>query len=395
MLRLRTLGAFALAGVLALSTSILPAQSATLAPNDWSSAGRSSARTGYNRDGGLVATNVANMVTRWSVSGGKFSAPITVRNQIVVANNSVNGHSRLDAYNIATGTLNWSVDYGLSSGSTVGSPATDGARAFVMVERASGSLWRYALYAYDLTTGAKVWAVSLGTGPSRLGTRPVLTAGGYVFAQSTYQNAFRRTLKYSAGGVYQWTVQQPTSIRATAISGGALYHSTDTAILKYDVDTALFLGQVNVGATSLAISGDAIYYANSAVAGAFDKDSSFPLWTMPLSPSCGAYVRVVTTSVAAISRCATAAPYVVHSISGGVPSVPFQIGVGDVPIAASKQVMIAVTATGGLRAWNLLNGDSLVIKQPTAPARLSGQSGPVVGGGVIVVPENGRLEVIG
>jgi PQQ-like domain len=395
MLRLRTFGAFALAGVLALSASIMPAGGAALANNDWFTAGRSGARTGFNRDGGLTASLVSSMPLRWSASGGRFSAPIVVRNQVVVADNAVNGRSRLEAYNLATGALNWSVDYGASSGATVGSPASDGVRAFVMIERPSGSLWRYDLGVYDLATGAKVWALNLGTTPSRLGPKPVLTVGGYVYLQRTFQNAFRTALKYSGGGVFQWAIQESTAIRTFAISGGVLFNATQSAIYRYDADTSVYLGQFGVPVSSIAITGNAMYYVSDAVVGAVDVHSFFALWSKPITPDCGAFVRVVTSGLAMASRCASTQPVIVDSITGSTSPVLRGMGVGDVPIAASKQVVIAVSPGGGLKAWSLLDGTSLAIRQPTAPARLSGQSGPIIAGGVIVVPEVGRLEVIG
>ena len=190
-------------------------------------------------------------------------------------------------------------------------------------------------------------------------------------------------------------MQETTGIRATAISGGMLYHGTDDTIRRYDADSAVYLWQTIGGATSLAVTGNALYYANPNAVGAVNLFDNFPLWTLALAPGCSAYVRVVTSAVAAVSRCAGAIPHVVNSLTGRAPSVPLQFNVGDVPIAASKQVMIGVTATGGLRAWSLVNGDSLPIHQPAATVRLVSQSGPVIGRAVIVVPENGRLEVIG
>jgi len=109
-------------------------------------------------------------------------------------------------------------------------------------------------------------------------------------------------------------------------------------------------------------------------------------------------VRVVTTLVAVASQhtCVAGLPMMFARNGAGAGFALQAVVGGDTPVAFGYKVLLGVSATGKLKAWDMRTGltlgRALTMPATAAPVIVSSHGGPVVASKHVVVPEHGVLQ---
>lgn len=367
---------------------------AAIGLDDWAGPARSGARTAYNGHANVGPAQVKGATRKWRIAGGTFRAPLVAGSTVVAVDQGVAGRSRLEAFDLATGTRRWTKDYGSSPATTVGPPTTDGVRVHVIVERRSGAFWLYDLYAVDLGTGSTRWTAPLGASKVRVSLQPAYSANGAVYAPWVAANGVTHIAKYTAGaGAWQWSAVA-SSARTYAVAYGSVWIALPSAVLRIDADTGQFIQNLNApDATSLAVAANQVIVADGTRVAVIDTKSNFTTMQASTDPGCRATIRTVTLAwIVATQSCPTARPILLDRATRRqfrlVALVP-----GDIPTASTYSVGIGANAARSIDAFDVRTGAAVAGFATSGPVSLAFGTGPVVGRSRIVVPEVGWLEV--
>ncbi len=406
MLRRRSRAAFLGAGVLALSILGTSTGSATVQPYEWGGPGKTAARTAFNWRSGFTATSLPNVTKAWGVGGGTFTPPVRVGSAIVAGDNGGTGRARLRAFDAATGTVLWTKNFGADAITRVGAPATNGSLVYVTVERATILGYIYDLYAYDIADGDLAWSAEIGVANRKAGPRDVLFTGGRVLTPTASGNGFKRLAVYNATtGVWRYSVTPGGNISAFAANSAVMYVASSAALEVYDLDTGSNVNTVfgGAGATSIIVAASGIYTTIPSTSTTpsrithFDA-TGFVLWSKALDAGCSARARVLTAGMFGVSMsCASPATPVFYERGAPVLAMqPSDTTGGDRPIAAAREFIIAIGASGQLKAWDTRNlrwGLPIAVPTLANPAVATGTGGAILAFGQLIVPERGGIEV--
>jgi outer membrane protein assembly factor BamB len=267
---------------------------------DWTQAGRTSNRSGFNGAESVIgASNVANLVTKWSyAAGGTVGSPVvaggtvyfTADNGDLVAVDEVtgalkwsrsittsgaarlvvdkkrgivvaSGDGNLQAFSTATGEPLWEA---AGAGTTAANP-TDPAlfQGKVFSATAHGTI-----IAVSVGNGGTLWEANTVTGMDAV-TGPAVASGKVLFVSGDAIVARLEALDV-ATGARLWDRTAPTGIEAgPVISGGVVYTASvvhDDLVARSIMDGALVFSKNVPGTTALAFA-EGVVYASRSVAG--------------------------------------------------------------------------------------------------------------------------------
>jgi outer membrane protein assembly factor BamB len=396
------------AGVLAVSVfaSALGASSAggAIADGEWGGPGRVGGRTAYNPAAGLGPSELPNLRLQWSSNGGVFTPPVLASGIVVAGDNGGNNAARLRAYELDGGDLLWQKNFGPTATTKIGPPSTNGELVFVTVERDSSLGFLYDLYAYDIGDGTRAWSAELGISGRQIRPREVVVTNTAVLTPTATGNHFTAIAGYTpATGFWRYSRSPGGTIASFAAANGRLFVATDRAGASYDLDIGTPLESLPdiVGAHSMAVTDGALFLATTTRLKGSDAVGAGPRWYRDATAGCRPRVRVVSTLLAIASQhqCAAGLP-LVFDRGGGAPGFALQsVAAGDTPIAFGYKVLVAVTATGSLKGWDMRTGSSLgrALSAPAtfAPVVVTTNGGPILASKHLVVPEYGALQVFG
>jgi outer membrane protein assembly factor BamB len=304
---------------LAIAFALLSAAPALAA--DWTQAGRTAGRNGFNKAESVIgAGNVANLTTQWSyTAGGTIGSPViaggvvyfTAANGDLVAVDEATGglkwsksiatgaariavdkkrgvvvaswDGNLQAFHTDTGDPAWSV---AGAGTTAANP-TDPAifKGKVFSATTNGSI-----IAVDATSGGTLWEATTITGNDAV-TGPALAKGHVLFVDGDGVLARLEALDVATGAPL-WDRTSPTGVGSgPLIAGGVVYTASPTQgniVARSIVDGALVWSKRYAGIVGLAFAQGTIYASRSISAGAqsggvlaIDSVTGLVSWTSP------------------------------------------------------------------------------------------------------------------
>lgn len=390
------------AGVLGLAAVLLapvPA-GAAIADGEWGGPGRLSGHTAYNPASQIGPSEIGTLQSAWTATGGDFTPPVVAGDIVVAGDNGGRGAARLRAFALDDGELLWQKNFGPDEATAIGPPSTNGALVFVTVERASPLGFLYDLYAYDLETGTREWSAEIGISGRQIRPREVVVTSSAVLTPTASGNHFTAVAGYTpATGFWRYSRSPGGTIASFAAANGRFFVATDRGGASYDLDLGTLIDDMPgiTGVRSIAVTDGSLFVATTTQFKGLDT-SGGPRWTRDATAGCRPRVRVITTLLAIASQhtCA-AAPPLVFARNGAGPGFALQAVVGgDTPVAFGYKVLLGVSATGKLKAWDMRTGPTLgralAMPATAAPVIVSSHGGPVVASGHVVVPEYGVLQ---
>jgi outer membrane protein assembly factor BamB len=225
--------------------------------------------TGFNPfESTISVSNVSGLQQRWSESSGdqsSESSPV-VANGLVYATSS---DGRLDAFDATTGTGKWSYELGPTYGNIT--PAVAGGVVY------AGS--NDGLYAFDATSGKKLWSTAPGTFGTQFSS-PVV-ANGVVYDNGLYGtlSAFNATT-----GAPLWSDSVGVGFTTPMVANGVVYISNQTELLAFNGTTGSELWASpagGFGTVSSAAFANGVVYLNTDKLYAFDATTGALLWSAP------------------------------------------------------------------------------------------------------------------
>jgi outer membrane protein assembly factor BamB len=359
---------------------------------DWTQAGRSAGRTGYNgSEAVLDATKAANLQAKWTyTAGGVVGSPIVAGG--VAFFTTATGD--LVAVDEATGVLKWS-----RSIATGGPPrlAVDKKHGIVVAS------WDGNLQAFGTNTGAPAWnvpgagttatsptdpaivkgkvfsatangsiiAISVGNGGTLWEqttingfdavTSPAVAQGHVLFVSGDGTTARLQALDVATGAP-QWDRTAPVGIDAgPVVSGGVVYTATlsgvGDVIARSTLDGALMWAKSVPGTTALALAQGAVY-ASRSVAGTARSGGM-----VALDAATGNRLWMISTGGLSVTTPAAIANGLIYAGVSDERATP--VGDGRMLVASTAQPGTLLTTSPGTdQRWHsapaVVNGHVIV-----------------------------------
>jgi outer membrane protein assembly factor BamB len=167
-----------------------------VATADWPTRGGNWARTGYN----VGETGSPPLTRAWGITTAQTLRPVAIAGGtvFVTSNGNLggNGPNVIQAFDLATGALDWSYDFG--DAEAVGEPSVDGGVVYVGVNH--GIMFgTTAEYAFDAATGRIVWRTAFSSQWETFWAPLVI--GGTVYADGG-----------EYGGLLAWNASSGTQV---------------------------------------------------------------------------------------------------------------------------------------------------------------------------------------
>jgi outer membrane protein assembly factor BamB len=268
---------------------------------DWTQAGRTAGRTGFNgAESAIGAANVANLLPQWTfAAGGVAGSPVvaggtvyftTDAGQLVALNEAtgqpvwtpkslggsgasrlvvdkkrgivvVSANGDLQAFATATGAPAWNVP-------GAGTTAADPTEPALFKGKVFSATTNGTIIAVNISNGGTLWEAPTITGQDAV-TGPAVASGHVLFVSGDATVARLQALDIATGASL-WDRTAPTGIDAgPMIAAGVVYTATltgDDIVARSILDGTLVFSKNVSGTTGLALA-QGVVYASRSVAG--------------------------------------------------------------------------------------------------------------------------------
>jgi outer membrane protein assembly factor BamB len=350
-----------------------------LAGCDWTQARFGPDHTGFNPGETTISrANVSGLGVRWSAPLGGGSAPVVAEGVLYVSS------GKLYALDASTGSARWR-SQGL--GDVVSSPAVAGAVVYVSGLK-DGNAWLYAvdatsgslrwsqnignvwptsptvvdgvvfangdqLYAFNATTGARLWSAVRGTEEYFYDSPTV--AGGVAYVGGNKLYAFNATT-----GARLWSAPSPGDyFYSPAVARGVAYVGSHEGLFAFNAATGaqLWSAEPGVGTNEVPAVANGVVYIGADKLYAFNAATGAQLWSA--GPPSGVSSPVVANGVV------YAGHDQVHAFDATTGAQLWSAGAANAPPVVANGAVYVVNR--GLSAYGLPGGPPQLSMSPAFP----------------------------